>query len=67
MKDGRAKSINEIVPENFHHYLKVFEKKASERMPVRKPWDHVIDMKPGFEPKKAKVTTGAEGSGRVPK
>jgi hypothetical protein len=55
MGGGRAKSINEIVPEKFHWYLKVFEKKASERMPVRKLWDHVIDMKPGFEPKKAKI------------
>jgi hypothetical protein len=54
-KDGRAKSINEIVLEKFHHYLKMFEKKASERMLVRKPWDHIIDMKPGFEPKKAKI------------
>jgi hypothetical protein len=34
MKDGRAKSLNEIVPEKFHCYLKVFAKKASERMPV---------------------------------
>ena len=24
-------------------------------MPVRKPWDHVIEMKPGFVPKKSKV------------
>jgi Reverse transcriptase (RNA-dependent DNA polymerase) len=34
--------------------MKVFLKKASERMPTRKPWDHTIEMKPGFEPKKAK-------------
>jgi hypothetical protein len=24
-------------------------------MPLRKPWDHVIEMKPGFMPKKSKV------------
>jgi len=34
--------------------MKVFSKKASERMPIRKPWDHAIEMKPGYEPKKAK-------------
>ena len=34
--------------------MKVFSKKASERMPIRKPWDHVIEMKPGYEPKKVK-------------
>jgi len=33
--------------------MKVFKKKASERMPRRKPWDHVIEMKPGYEPKKS--------------
>ena len=24
-------------------------------MPVRKPWDHAIDLKPGFQPKKGKM------------
>jgi hypothetical protein len=55
VKEGKPKSLEEMVPERFHQYLKIFEKKASERMPVRKVWDHVIDMKPGFEPKKAKI------------
>lgn len=55
MKDGKAKSVHEMIPERFHQYLKVFEKKASERMPIRKPWDHAIDMKPRFEPTKAKI------------
>ena len=34
--------------------MKVFSKKASERMPTRKLWDYAIKMKPGYEPKKAK-------------
>ena len=34
--------------------MKVFLKKASERMLIRKPWDHVIEMKPGYEPEKVK-------------
>jgi hypothetical protein len=55
VKEGKPKSLEEMVPERFHQYLKIFEKKASERMPVRKVWDHAIDMKPGFEPKKAKI------------
>ena len=54
MKDGKSKTPEEIVPRQFHKYMKVFSKKASERMPVRKPWDHAIEMKPGYEPKKAK-------------
>jgi len=33
----------------------VFRKKQSERMPTRKVWDHVIDMKEGVVPRKGKV------------
>jgi len=34
---------------------KVFGKKQSERMPTRKLWDHAIEMKEGFVPRKGKV------------
>jgi Reverse transcriptase (RNA-dependent DNA polymerase) len=30
-------------------------KKNSERMLLRKPWDHVIDLKADFQPRKSKV------------
>jgi len=33
----------------------VFGKVESERMPVRKVWDHAIDVKEDFKPSKAKV------------
>ena len=33
----------------------MFGKKASERIPIRKIWDHAIDMKKGFVPRKRKV------------
>jgi len=33
----------------------VFEKKESERMPTRKAWDHVIDLREEFVPKKGKI------------
>ena len=33
----------------------MFGKKQSERMPTRKPWDHAIDVKKGFMPRKEKV------------
>ena len=45
----------EMVPRQFHQYLKVFEKKESERMPTRKAWDHAIDLRKGFVPKKGKI------------
>jgi len=30
----------------------VFEKRESKRMPVQKAWDHAIELKEGFVPKK---------------
>ncbi len=53
-----AKSEEEakkLVPEKFHRWIKVFGKKQSERMPTRKLWDHAIDVKEGFMPRKGKV------------
>ena len=44
-----------LVPEKFHRWIKVFGKKQSERMPTQKIWDHTIDMKEGFVPRKEKV------------
>ena len=35
--------------------MKVFEKKDSERMLTRKAWDHAIDLREGFVPKKGKI------------
>ena len=47
--------IETMVPKRFYWWLKVFGKMESERMPVRKVWDHVIDVKEDFKPSKAKV------------
>ena len=33
----------------------MFEKKDSERMPTRKAWNHAIDLREGFVPKKGKI------------
>jgi len=57
-KEEAAKSEAEakkLVPEKFHEWIKVFGKKQSERMPTRKLWDHTIDVKKGFVPRKGKV------------
>jgi hypothetical protein len=45
----------DLVPKTYHQYLKVFSKKESERMPIRKPWDHAIDLKDTFKPKKGRL------------
>ena len=39
----------------YHQYLKVFSKKESEMMLIRKPWDHAIDLKETFKPKKGQL------------
>ena len=44
-----------MVPKKFHKWIKVFGKKQSERMPTRKVWDHAINVKEEFVPKKGKV------------
>jgi len=36
-----------LVPEHFHKWIHVFGKKQSERMSIRKLWDHVIETKEG--------------------
>jgi len=53
-----------LVPEKFHEWIKVFGKKQSERMPTRKAWDHVIDVREGFVPKKGKVYPLSRGGGK---
>ena len=50
-----VRKTEKIVPRRFHKYLKVFEKKNLERMPTRKAWDHAIDLREGFVPKKGKI------------
>jgi len=49
------RTVEEMVSRRFHKYLKVFEKKELERMPMRKTWDHAIDLREGFVPKKEKI------------
>jgi len=47
--------VKGMVPKQFHRWLKVFGKVELKRMPVRKVWDHAIDVKEDFKPSKAKV------------
>ena len=44
-----------LVPHEYWNYLDVFLKLKSERMPLRKPWDHGIDLKEDFPPKKGQL------------
>ena len=52
-KDNRK--VEEMVPKQFYWWLKVFGKVESERIPTRKPWDHAIDLRPDFVPRKERI------------
>ena len=54
-KNEDKKTLRKLVPRKFWKWKKVFGKRESERMPVRKTWDHAIELKEGFTPKKGKV------------
>ncbi|PIL30819.1 hypothetical protein GSI_06987 [Ganoderma sinense ZZ0214-1] len=38
--------VEEIVPKQYHEYLHVFSKEASERLPDHGPYDHAIELVP---------------------
>lgn len=45
-KKKEVKSVKEMVPNEFHEFLKVFSKEALERLPEHKPYDHAIELVP---------------------
>ena len=51
------KVMRELVPKKFWRWKKVFGKAESERILVKKAWDHAIELKEGFVPRKGKVYT----------
>ena len=54
-EDKDKEVLRKLVPKKFWKWKKVFRKKESERMPVQKAWDHMIELKEGFVPKKRKL------------
>ena len=54
-RDENKEMLRKLVPRKFWKWRKVFRKKESERMPAQKAWDHAIELKEGFIPKKRKV------------
>ena len=47
--------MENIVPKRFDRWLKVFGKQELERIPVRKTWDHAIDLQEEFIPRKDRI------------
>ena len=49
-------SFEQLIPEVFHDYLDVFDKNKAKRFPGPHLWDHMIELKEGFELKSFKTT-----------
>ena len=49
------KTFEELVPKEYYQFRSVFEKKASEHFPESRSWDHRIDLKSEFIPKRSKL------------
>src|SRR5229473_7179902 len=46
----KERTIEEMVPEHYLNYRRVFEEQASQDLPPRRKYDHAIDLKEGAEP-----------------
>jgi hypothetical protein len=53
-ENSKKKMDKELVPEEYHKYLDIFNKEKAYQFFESKPWDHKIKMKEGFEPKSFK-------------
>ena len=53
--ESTLEEAQKLVPHEYWDYLDVFSKSKSKCMPLRKPWDHEIDLKEDFPPKKGQL------------
>ena len=44
-----------VLPPEYLEWKEIFEKQASERFPERRSWDHAIELREDFVPKKGKI------------
>ena len=54
IKENKKKEdlpLEQIIPEQYHEYLDVFNEEQANRFPESRTWDHKIEMKSDFEPK----------------
>jgi hypothetical protein len=54
-KNQKKKEVKDLIPEQYHEFLDIFDSKKADRFPLAQPWDHPINLKPGFEPKDCKI------------
>jgi RNase H-like domain found in reverse transcriptase/Reverse transcriptase (RNA-dependent DNA polymerase) len=57
IKENKKKAdllVENLIPEDLHNFLNVFDNNKPNRFPESNVWDHKIDMEEGFEPKSFK-------------
>ena len=55
VNESTLEEAQKLVPREYWDYLDVFSKSKSERMPLRKPWDHRINLEEDFPLKKGRL------------
>ena len=50
-----AEQEESILPTQYLPWKEVFKQKAAEQFPSKRPWDHAIELKEDFKPKKGKI------------
>ena len=45
-----GQGLEDLVPRAYWEFKDVFSKDAFDKLPMRKPWDHGIELLPGAEP-----------------
>jgi hypothetical protein len=49
-ENDKKPDIHTIVPPEYHHYLKIYEKANTNKLPLHYPSDHTIPLIDGFKP-----------------
>jgi hypothetical protein len=44
--DKQEKTWEELIPQKYHQYGKIFSEQALERFPGKRQWNHAINLKP---------------------
>ena len=47
---GTSQEWTKVVPSQYHDYKDVFTKTSFDKLPEKRPWDHAIELTPGFNP-----------------
>jgi len=54
-KKKLKRSFEDIVPKAYHHFRSVFAKESFNELPLKRTWDHTIELKPGSQPHVGKI------------